>query len=75
METHTDPIGIAVDRAVCIGSAQCVVVAPRAFALDDSMKAIVLDPQAESLDNILEAADICPTRAIYVFQGTISLFP
>jgi len=39
------------------------------------MKAAVIDPQAETLENILEAAEICPTRAIYVSQGKYSLFP
>ena len=75
MDTPEEPIQIAVDRAECIGSGQCVIVAPKAFRLDESMKAAVLDPSAETLDNILEAAEMCPTRAIYVSQGRHSLFP
>ena len=70
-----EPIQIAIDRAECIGSGQCAIVAPRAFRLDDAMKAVVIDPAAESLDAILEAAEICPTQAIYVSQGKDSLFP
>jgi ferredoxin len=72
---NDEPIQIAIDRAECIGSGQCVVVAPRAFVLDNAMKAAVLDPSAESLDAILEAAEICPTQAIYVSQGKDALFP
>jgi len=70
-----EPIQIAIDRAECIGSGQCVAVAPRAFRLDDAMKAAIIDPEAESLDRVLEAAEICPARAIYVSQGGDSLFP
>jgi ferredoxin len=67
-------IQIAIDRAECIGSGQCVVVAPLAFRLDDAMKAEVVDPEGETLDRVLEAAEVCPTRAIYVSQGRDSLF-
>lgn len=66
---------IAIDRAECIGSGQCVAVAPRAFRLDDAMKAEVIDPEAETLASVLEAAELCPTRAIYVSKGNDSLFP
>jgi ferredoxin len=75
MSSDEDAINVAIDRAECIGTGQCVAVAPRAFRVDETMKAVVLDPAAESLDNILEAAQICPTRAIYVSQGRYSLFP
>jgi len=75
MAEQDEPVQIAIDRAECIGSGQCVAVAPRTFRLDDAMKAAVIDPQAETLENILEAAEICPTRAIYVSQGKYSLFP
>jgi len=75
MTESAERIEIAVDRAECIGSGQCVAVAPRAFRLDDAMKAAVIDPEAEDLDAVLEAAYICPTRAIYVSQGGRPLFP
>lgn len=66
---------IAIDRAECIGSGNCVAVAPRAFRLDESMKAAVIDPDAEPLENVIDAAELCPTRAIYVAQGDTELFP
>jgi ferredoxin len=66
---------VAVDRAECIGAGQCVVVAPRTFRLDAVMKAEVIDPQAEPLERLLEAAALCPTRAIYIARGRTSLFP
>jgi ferredoxin len=73
----SDPheIEIAIDRSLCIGSGPCFVIAPRAFRLDDHMKAEVLDPSAESEDRLLEAAAECPTQAIYLSRHGKSLYP
>jgi ferredoxin len=64
-----------VDRDLCVGSGPCFVLAPRAFALDDTMKAVVLDPQAETEDALLEAARTCPTQAIYLSEDGEALYP
>lgn len=58
----------AVDRSLCKGSGPCFVLAPRAFALDSNMKAIVIDAGAESEDALLKAARECPVQAIYLAQ-------
>ncbi len=56
---------ITVDRALCIGAATCVAVAPKAFALDNEAKAIVLPTSGEENDQtILDAAKSCPVAAI-----------
>lgn len=64
--TAPHDIEAAVDRALCVGSGPCFVLAPRAFELDDDMKAIVQDPAAETEDSLLAAARECPTQAIYL---------
>jgi ferredoxin len=69
------PLEVAIDRALCVGSGPCFVLAPRAFALDDAMKAIVLDPTAESPERVRDAARECPTQAIYVSSGGRPLYP
>lgn len=51
-------------RADCCGNAQCVEIAPGVFALDSRKKAVVLDPEAASLETLIEAADACPCSAI-----------
>jgi ferredoxin len=66
---------VAVDRALCVGSGPCFVLAPRAFALDDSMKAVVLDPGAESQETLLAAARECPTQAIYLSRNGRPVYP
>jgi ferredoxin len=57
---------IEVDRALCFGFGDCVDTLPDVFALDDEETAIVLDPDAASVDDIAEAAQNCPVDAIIV---------
>ena len=57
---------IAVDRHRCIGSKSCTHAAPGVFALDATNVAVVVDPGAAGEDEVLAAADVCPTGAITV---------
>jgi ferredoxin len=57
---------VEVDRALCFGFGDCVDTLPEVFALDDENKAIVLDPDAATVDDIAEAAQNCPVDAIIV---------
>lgn len=58
------PAPVTVDRDRCIGSGNCVVYAPGAFAQDDEAKAYLLDPTTEALDAVRTAVEACPTRAL-----------
>ncbi|MGI8967918.1 MAG: ferredoxin [Chloroflexota bacterium] len=66
---------VSVDRDLCVGSGPCFVIAPRAFALDDAMKATVLRPDLESEENLLDAARECPTQAIYLSKHGQPIYP
>jgi ferredoxin len=55
---------IIVDRDKCRGHNNCVSIAPNVFDLDDTFKAIVLDPKGDSDEEILKAAKLCPKLAI-----------
>lgn len=60
-----------IDRALCIGAATCVAIAPKAWALDDEAKAIILDTaDAETDDILIEAAKGCPVMAIFIIDET-----
>ncbi len=59
-------IAIDVDRALCYGFGDCVDSLPSVFALDEEDTAVVLDPDAASLDDISEAAQNCPVDAIII---------
>jgi ferredoxin len=72
---QNETILAAVDRAQCIGNGVCVALAPRAFRLDESMKAIVMCPEDEPESSLLAAAEACPTQAIYLSVDGHPLYP
>lgn len=56
-----------IDRDLCIGAATCVAIAPKAWALDNEAKAIILDSSnQETDDTLLDAAKSCPVMAIII---------
>ncbi len=68
---------IVVDRKACIGAATCVVVSPDGFELDGENIAVVkAGAQSRSDDELLMAAQSCPTAAISLYddQGN-KIFP
>ena len=68
-------IAVEVDRALCIGSGDCVDTAPDVFQLDDEDKAVVVDPDGAHVNDILDAAQNCPVSAIYVAGEDGDLYP
>lgn len=84
-------IQVKVDEDLCIGAASCVTIAPETFQLNDENKAFVydhgqepngstyerwLDVTEDEKENIILAAQSCPTLAIFIFdeEGN-QLFP
>ena len=68
-------IYIEVDRGLCIGSGDCVDTAPDRFELDSEEKAVVIDPDGASVDDIVQAAANCPVSAITVVGEDGELYP
>ena len=68
-------IRIEVDRALCIGSGDCVDTAPDVFELDSEDKARVIDPDGAPTDIVLDAAGNCPVTAIFVYDESGDLYP
>lgn len=68
-------VEITVDRALCIGSGDCVDTAPDVFQLDDEDKAVVVDPDGASVDDVIEAARNCPVSAIFVVGEDGDVYP
>ena len=82
---------IKVDPDLCIGAASCVTIAPETFQLNEENKAFVYDHGQEpggstyerwlelsddELENIVLAAQSCPTLAIFIFdEDGKQLFP
>jgi ferredoxin len=68
-------IDVTVDRALCIGSGDCVDTAPDVFQLDDEDKAVVVDPDGAPVEDIIGAAQNCPVSAIFVIGEDGDLYP
>jgi len=56
----------AVDHDRCVGNAMCVDFAPGVFELNPRRQAEVVDPEGDTLEDILVAAGNCPATAISV---------
>ncbi len=57
---------VEVDQMMCIGSGNCVEVAPGAFRMNDEDKAEVDDPTAQDIETLRKAEEQCPVAAILV---------
>lgn len=68
---------ITVDQAKCVGSTTCLNTARATFALDESGKSSVVNPQGDSEGAVIEAAESCPVGAITVEDAETGerLFP
>ncbi len=71
------PLHIEVDRRRCVGNAMCLALAPGVFAYNRRRQSEVRDPGGGSREDILEAAENCPTGAIVVSDPVTgeTLFP
>jgi len=58
---------IRIDRSVCIGSANCVKIAPTVFQLDEkNLSTFVGEPEEIDEKILLEACEVCPVDALEV---------
>ncbi|MEU8243498.1 ferredoxin [Actinoplanes missouriensis] len=63
---------VAVDRELCCGAGQCVLLAPAVFDQDEDDGIVVLleaEPAEAYRKVVTEAAAVCPTGAIAISQG------
>ncbi len=75
--TGTHALRIRVDRVRCVGNAMCLAFAPGVFRHNESRQSEVADPAGGSREEVLDAAENCPTGAITVADGVTGkgLFP
>ncbi|MCL6624558.1 MAG: ferredoxin [Fimbriimonadales bacterium] len=68
-EKVLDSLRIVIDRDRCIGTANCVSVAPQFFELDEESLCSFKEPADEvSPDVVVEACRVCPVDALSVFR-------
>ncbi len=70
-------ITVSVDHDVCVGNAMCITIATKAFELNEERQAISANPDGDTEELILEAAENCPVAAITVMVDDTGevLFP
>lgn len=61
-------IEVRVQRAMCIATKSCINAAPHTFALDPTLVSTVVDSEGDPEDDVVRAAEACPTGAISVFR-------
>ena len=68
---------VSVDHNLCVGNSMCETIAPKVFVLNDDRQSEAVDPDGDTEENILEAAENCPVSAITVVDAETGekLFP
>lgn len=61
-------LDITVDETRCIGSANCEFHAMNTFEVQDDNKSHVIDPEGDPEEDVVRAAEGCPTGAISVVK-------
>ncbi|MBZ0268017.1 ferredoxin [bacterium] len=71
VEKKIGDVKVRIDRGSCIGSANCVKVAPELFAIDDE-GIVVFAPGAgnASAETVEEACRICPVEALFLTDAS-----
>ncbi len=60
---------IEISRDDCTGDGACLEEAPNTFELDDENIIVVVNPEGDSADEVLAAAQACPTDAIILYDA------
>ena len=74
MSDHMDRklagVTVRIDRERCIGSGNCVKVAPEVFELDDGNIVVFRSDAPDDVDRqrVTEACDVCPVDALIVYD-------
>jgi ferredoxin len=59
---------VEVDELRCAASAECELICPEVFEVEDVARVKVPEPPPELADRVREAAEACPTGAIRVYE-------
>lgn len=69
VERTFDGLTVRIERTECIGSGNCVNLAPEVFVLDeDNLVAFREDAEPIASERLEEACVICPVDALLVFD-------
>lgn len=66
---------IVVVQSKCIAAASCVAISPALFKLNEQNLVEMIENGSDELDNIMLAAQSCPTGAIEIYEGEQRVWP
>lgn len=70
-ERRIGDLTVRIDRRTCIGSANCIKVAPALFQLDDEgIATFAAGADRAARDQVIEACSVCPVEAFQVTDAT-----
>lgn len=62
-------------QSKCIAAASCVAISPDIFTLNEANLVEIIEGGVDQEDNILLAAQSCPTGAIEIYEGEVRVWP
>lgn len=62
-------------QSKCIAAASCVAISPSFFKLNEANLVEIIEGGSDEYDNILLAAQSCPTGAIEIYEGEARVWP
>lgn len=62
-------------QSKCIAAASCVALSPNIFKLNEENLVELIEEGSDSEDNIMLAAQSCPTGAIEIYEGEKRVWP
>lgn len=69
-EKKIGDLTVRIDREACIGSGNCIEIAPEAFQLDSLMTCAFVEPtEGVAPDRLIEACRVCPVGALIVLDA------
>ena len=66
---------VVVVQSKCIAAASCIAISPTLFKLNGQNLAEMIEEGSDELDNIILAAQSCPTGAIEIYEGEARVWP
>lgn len=60
---------VKVIQSKCIAAASCVAISPDVFKLNEANLVEIIEKGTDEADNIMLAAQSCPTGAIEIYEG------
>lgn len=66
---------VKVIQSKCIAAASCVAISPDVFKLNEANLVEIIEKGIDEEDNIMLAAQSCPTGAIEIYEGDNRVWP